>query len=60
MDEDTDVEQTNRNYILATCSALGGLEEKQVAPDRFEKVYTLGDEALGKFDTTLLWQKNCA
>ncbi|KAI8147994.1 timeless protein-domain-containing protein [Fennellomyces sp. T-0311] len=47
MDEGTEVEQTHRNYILATCSALGGFEEKQVAPDRFQKVYTLGDEALG-------------
>ncbi|KAI9263284.1 timeless protein-domain-containing protein [Phascolomyces articulosus] len=48
MDEEVnDVEQTNRNYILATCAALGGFEEKETSPGQIQKVYMLGDEALG-------------
>lgn len=35
-------------YILATCTALGGFEDRQVGPDEFVKVYSLGDQALGK------------
>ncbi|KAG2219453.1 hypothetical protein INT45_008101 [Circinella minor] len=46
--EDHDIEQTNRNYILATCAALGGFEEKlNISSGKLEKVYMLGDEALG-------------
>ena len=48
-DEVNDIEQTNRNYILATCAALGGFEEKlNTSSGKLEKVYMLGDEALGK------------
>ena len=48
-DEVNDIEQTNRNYILATCAALGGFEEKlNTSTGKLEKVYMLGDEALGK------------
>ncbi|KAI9490959.1 timeless protein-domain-containing protein [Zychaea mexicana] len=46
-DEVNDIKQTNRNYILATCAALGGFEDKEVSPGEFQKVYMLGDEALG-------------
>ncbi|CDH60505.1 dna repair protein [Lichtheimia corymbifera JMRC:FSU:9682] len=46
-DDDTGVIQQNRNYILATCTALGGYEEKETAPGVIKQVYTLGDQALG-------------
>lgn len=42
-----DIVEQNRNYVLATCTALGGYEERETAPGKIEKVYTLGDEALG-------------
>lgn len=47
MEDDTSVIQQNRNYILATCTALGGYEEKETAPGVIKQVYTLGDQALG-------------
>lgn len=47
MEDDTGVIQQNRNYILATCTALGGYEEKETAPGVIKQVYTLGDQALG-------------
>ncbi|KAI7875662.1 timeless-domain-containing protein [Lichtheimia hyalospora FSU 10163] len=47
MDDDAAIIQQNRNYILATCTALGGYEEKETAPGVIKQVYTLGDQALG-------------
>lgn len=49
MEDDTSVIQQNRNYILATCTALGGYEEKETAPGVIKQVYTLGDQALGNW-----------
>ncbi|KAI9322900.1 timeless protein-domain-containing protein [Dichotomocladium elegans] len=47
MEDDDAILQQNRNYILATCTALGGFEEKEIKPGVIEQIYTLGDEALG-------------
>lgn len=56
-DDDNGVIQQNRNYILATCTALGGYEEKETAPGVIKQVYTLGDQALGnRSDRLFVWE----
>lgn len=40
-------EEKTYKLILATCSALGGLEDKETIHGKIERVYCVGDEALG-------------
>ncbi|KAI8375942.1 timeless protein-domain-containing protein [Radiomyces spectabilis] len=47
MEEPTNAEdQTFKNLILSTCTALGGMEEQEQADGTIVQVYSVGDEGL--------------